>query len=497
MTIYTFNAAGSLGLVGDSFPVDLPQDGWTSVNNMRFKDGFAEKCLGYSTLTTSPSTAPYQLFFVPNVVADFLVYVGLTKAYAWNYSTWTEITPAAGNLTGSATDRITGGMFNGILIVHNRKSADKPLYWVPSTSNDLTALGNWPSPSYGGATQCAAIRPFKNHLIAMNLATGSGYYPMRVHWSNAADPGAVPDSWDETDTTQDAGFVDLAEEGSEIIDGQAFHDIFYIGKKQSVWGCEYIGPPNIFSFRMISSAVGLLSQNCFAETPVGVVMMTQNDIVLLNGYGTPQSILDQRNRRWLQANMGGNSVNYAFAFYNDLKGEVWCCYSSDASAKPDFALVWNVAENIWSKRSLPNVTSGVMGTHASHDSTRATFLASPTNTKIYEGEYGNQADGSPMTATLERRHFDFGDSDKNKMIRSVRPRIDGTAAGVVNIYVGEADDPNDTPTYSSALPFTIGTDYKVDVIANARYISFKFESTTDIAWRMKSFDVDVLETSDY
>jgi hypothetical protein len=51
------------------------------------------------------------------------------------------------------------------------------------------------------------------------MVEGASNFPTRVRFSNLVTANSVPDSWDETDTTRSAGFNDLVQIKTEILDG--------------------------------------------------------------------------------------------------------------------------------------------------------------------------------------------------------------------------------------------------------------------------------------
>ena len=115
----------------------------------------------------------------------------------------------------------------------------------------------------------------------------------------------------------------------------------------------------------------------------------------------------------------------------------------------------------------------------------------PTNTKVYQGDSTNQADGTNITAFVERTGLVPKDLHNRYQLRNIYPEIEGTNGGVVNVYVGSQNAIDETVTYSSAIPFTIGTDYRINCNVEGRLLAVKFESTTDIEWKLHGYQLDV------
>lgn len=515
MPLVRFADVGSAGMVLDQFPHELPQAAWSDVRNGRFLDGYARKAPGYLSALGTPSVAPYGLFYAPSTSTRFFAYFGLTKAYCTDGSTQTNITRQSGgsdsNYTGAADDKWVGGNLSGILVVTN--GVDAPQSWVPSASNDCANLANWPA-----STTCKSIRAFKQHLVALDVTKSSTRYPYLVKWSHPADPGAVPASWDETNATYDAGEQDLGDSYGEVIDGGALDDVFIIWKANATYAMRYVGPPYIFAFQRVTDQSGIIARNAWCETPRGLVVMTLGDVVLQVGDKPPQTIINGRNREWLFSNIHQGYYQRSFVAHNEDKFEVMVCFPSlSSSGWCDKALVWNYASDVWSQRDLPTAAAAAVGyvastsptidsvttmidsdttlidAGASNLTTQTVVIASANDTKLYAFDAGETADGTAQTTRFERTGLSLDAPERVKLVRSIRPRIDGVSGGTVNVYVGgsmDADAAN-TPTWSGPYSFTVGTSMKIDCLVSGRYLAVRFESADDSSWRLRSFDMDV------
>jgi len=506
---------GSKGLILDQFPPELELGAWSAARNVRFSDGFASKVPGYSATLGTPSVAPYGVFYAPSDAATLYAYFGLAKAYSSDGAAQTNITRQAdGNdvdYTSTAGDKWVGGVLTGILVVTN--GVDAPQSWVPG-ANKCANLANWTS-----THTCKSIRPFKNHLIALNVTENSTAYPYLVRWSHPADPGSLPSTWDITDTTKDAGQIDLADTPGEILDGGAMGDIFIVWKQNATYALRYIGAPLIFSSQKVTDQSGILAPNCWCETPLGLVVLTLGDVVLHVGDQPPKSIIDKRNRQWLFDNLNSGLYQRAVVAHYEDRSEVLIGFPSQASTTYcDKALVWNYAADTWAIRDLPMVSAATIGPLTASslsdiwsdlaavewDASTAIWnadnyslaeqtvvMASPPNTKIYALDGAQTADGTPAISMLERSGITFDAPERVKFVRAIRPRIDGDVGATVSVYVGAAMDVAEAPSWSGPYTFTIGSTLKVDCLASGRYIGVRLESNAASAWRLRSMDIDV------
>lgn len=497
MPLYRFADVASQGIIRDQYPHELPDGAWSDGANVRFVDGSAKKVSGYGDHAT-PSVAPYGVFYAPSVSVKYMVYVGLTKAYSWNGSGHSDISRTLSAYTSTVDDKVTACNLSGILIWSN--GVDNPQSWVPGTVNICTNLANWTQ-----GNSCQAIRAFKQHLIALNYSVGASPHPYLVKWSHPAADGALPTSWDATDTTKDAGEKDLGEAHGQILDGAPLGDVFLIWKANATFAMRHVGPPFIFGFQKVSEQSGILATNCWAETPLGIVAVSSNDVVLHVGDQQPHSVIDARNRKWLFANIHTTYVNRTFVVHNAVQSEVLICFPDlNSTGWCNKALVWSYTSNAWGTRDLPAVSAA--GAVHFDDATLAdvvptVVLGSATNTGLYTLDALETDNGTSQTSRLERTGITFGSPDRVKLVRAVRPRIDGTAGRTVSVYVSGTMDFDAAASWNGPYTFTIGTSLKVDCLVSGRYFGFKFEAASTSGapnpWRIKSFDVDVADVSNY
>ncbi len=488
------------GIVADEVSHELAENVCTDGNNVRFRDGYVMKTEGYAATLTTPVVVPYHIANLQNSGANYWVHVGLTSVYSDNGTTQTNITGTA--LTGSLTQKIASCVLGGVLIINNQ--ADRPKYWAGS--GNLANLTGWTS-----THRCKALRSFKNYLIALNVTKGSTNYASMVKWSHAAAPGFIPDSWDESDPTKDAGELDVAETDDEIVDGLALGNTFIIYKQRSCYGMQYLGNNSIFRVFKLPGGFGALTQNCVADTPNGHVVLTNGPDVIRHYANEPQSIIQGRWRRWLAANIDPANYGNSFVVSNRDKSEVWVCIPTTGNTWPNVALVWNWNDDTWTKIAIPNLTHAHFGTYAPANESWAAnadtwaddddpwdsidvstrLLASSANTKLYLMDEGDTADGSNFTATFSRVGLSFGDPDTRKLHRGVTLRVDADAGTSLTVEGASSDDIEGPYSYASGVTYTVGTSRKADFMVSGRFVGYRVTSTGAGQWRIKSVGNDI------
>jgi hypothetical protein len=433
--------------------------------------------------------------------------MGLAKAYAVNNAgTHFDITRAAGDYTATADTKWTGGALTSYLVFNNVN--DAPQSWNGDTGTDAILLANWTS-----TTRCAAIRPLRNYLVAVNITKNGTPYPVMVKWSHAADPGALPTSWDETDATKDAGEQDISDSNGVLVDLVQLGDLGIIYATDSYHSMQYVGGTYVWRFTKLSGNAGAISQNCAVEYPGGHLVLTSGDVITHSG-GQPTSVINARMRSNLFGSIDTTNYRRSFVVHNELRSEVWVCIPESTQAACTKAYVWNYAQNSWGIRDLPNATFGntgpvvatTAGTWADAEGTweddtgtwsgstlaeikRRLVLAS-ADTKLFIADDGQSYAGSTPEMYVERTGLSLGAHDRIKLVKSVRPRIDAAVDTVVNVKIGGSLYADGAVTWSDALPYTVGSSIAAYGMVSGRYIGVKLESTAGASWRCRSMDID-------
>ena len=510
----TIPTIGAAGVIKDVPAHELPPSALTDVQNVRVRDGRAERITGDRAVFAAPSAAPYGMWIYSTASKNFVVHAQLGAVFAddgsANPATRTDITGTAP--TGAASDKWTGGTLGGVLVINNGK--DKPMYWGGDTSANLATLTNWDTD-----WTCKVLRPFKNYLVALDVTKTSTRYPHMVKWSAAAEPGTLP-TWDETDPSTDAGEVDLAETSDPMIDAVQLGDSLIIFKKASAYAMTYIGGAFIFQFRKLPVIAGMLAPNCGAQVPGGLVVLSAGDVVFFDGTQAT-SILTGKLREWMFANIDSENYTRSFVVANPQLNEAWICFPMAGSTSCDKAIIWNYKENTLSLRDLDGALCAASGpflyvedTTWSGDSetwavdqTSWTFagaalaqnslLIGTDAPQIALADTGGTMGGATHPCKMERTGLAFDKPDTVKLISAVVPRVDAPAGTVLSIQVGATNDPEGDYSWSDAVTYTVGTTRKADAMASGRFLAYRISSTGGEIWKVRSIDLEVKELGAY
>lgn len=504
------------GFLDDLEPEDLPLNAITEGQNFTLKEGYAGSSNGHESIWGTPPVTPYWCMEFKDGSTVYWIYTSLAKAYRVNSSgsdtdiTRYTTTPGDDDYTAVATKQWTGDVLGTVPIINN--GVDEPQEWDGALAR-FKDLSNWTAGDY-----CQCIRAYKQFLIAMNVTKSGTNYPQMIKWSHSADPGAVPSTWDETDSTKDAGENNLLATNGDVVDGGTLGDSFIIYKEDATYVMRHIGGEFVFAFDELFKTSGILTQNCWQEYKGLHYVLTRGDIIAHDG-NSIIPISTRRVRNYLFDQMDSTNYVKSFVTLNPKKEEVWFCFPTSGSTYVNKALVYHVIDKEWTVRNLPDVgyigygivqatentdwsdtdtwdsDSTVWDQTFYNPSIVSLLFAGTGDTALYQGDVNNTADGTNQLVSIEKTgnaHYSQRGIDDfaYKYIGAVWPRIDAEDGTQVSIYLGTQDKLDDSIDWGSAQTFTVGTDEKVDFDRSALYWGVKFETQADVSWKLQGYDVE-------
>ena len=491
------------GINKDISPYELGENLWSDGNNVQFDNDKTAKVKGHQQVFGTPSVAPYWLLPFNTITTDYWIYPSLTKLYRVSTSgtttTHTDITRATGgDYSATAADRWNGGILGGVAIVNN--GVDVP-QMLGSTASNFSALSNWLS-----STTTKVIRPFKRFLVALDSTESGTRYPFRVRWSHPAEGGTVPTTWDASDDTKDAGYVDLSQSNGFVVDCLPLGDSNIIYKEDSVWAMTFEGGQSIFGFRQLFNDAGILGKDCVKSFDNQHFVVSEDDVFTHDGQ-SKKSIVDGQIRDELFNSIHPDYKTRTFVAADREKNEMWICFVSNSAtdAFADKAYVWNWRNNTWSIRDLPSVSYiswGVVDTVSTTDWTESgdwdtdndswdsplkpsLLLADANNTKLFVLG-SNQFNGTSFRSWAEKTDMNLSNPGI-KSVTKIVPRVSGT--GSVDFYIGTEMQPHQGVTWKGPYTFTPGTHSEIPVRATGTYIGIRVETTDDKAWALENLEV--------
>lgn len=558
MAIMPLRGLGTVGIVKDIDPFDLPPTAFSSGVNVRFNNGVISRgpvVRSVSDLTRGTSTSTSPLALIPQFIDSVTPLTGLDTlivAYgdgrAYSYTgqavTATNLTPSYWTDAGADTPYTACTLAN---VYYLNREDRVPWYLIAGGSSFQRLDTAWgtTSDNWQSNWRCKVLRSFNSQLIALNVTLAGITYQTMVKWSDFALSGSVPNSWDISLVGASAGDNVLADMRSEILDGLALRSSFMIYSQDETWEMLPTGDNSIFSFRRLYNDRGIIGTNCVVEVDGRHYVFGFDDIYVHDGVRS-QSLAQGRVREFIYSTMNKKYSNRFFVSHHRDLSEVLFCYVSgdseihfrnDDGSACNRAAAYNYVSDTWTFYDLPQVTSMAAG---NIDTSKTYADLSPFTT--YEntgGTYLDQDDGYKrnifMTGIPDTRYglstrqlyiFDLSDrgsvsfpintnATRPAFLQRVGIDLDELKAElrgykhVTQIYpegrvardgqplkftFGSGVYPEDNPVWGTPMTFN-GLDlYKLDYKDGGRYLSMQVDYNDYKAFTLSGIDMDVTIT---
>lgn len=490
------------GAFPDLIPQDAPLIGWNSVNNVYFQNGETRRTQGNTPVFGTPTTTPLAIVFYTNGNGEnFWVWASDTEIIAIGASGPIDITPA--NWT-SVSGTITIITFNGLVIVND--AAAGPFYWSGASSDVFEPLPNWPT-----GWRCVSLRSHKAFLLAIGRLDASGV--QRVNWSDAAEAGSLPTSW-EAAADNLAGFADLLPAASPCVDGFTIGDDFLVFKGESVHALTFVGGNAVFNVRKRFNDIGIAGLDgwCRGPNEQALFFGSDGDIYLTEGLSY-RSILDGIAQQTYYAEADPEQLTRVCAGTLFRVGLSILAYPTVGSAHANRAIVYDWNSGELGFRDMPQVTCLAQGRYLQDitpnewDAATGKWDTDPeswnqslvpaTADDLIGGAAaafywlsGTTGDTIPLPAYALKQGLSFGNAKKRKQIARIWPKLAGQAGDVVRFRIGGQDTTHGSTAWASPVDYVIGSEQAVDTFVQGRYMAIEVSSTIGEPWRLGSIDVE-------
>ena len=394
------------GLIIDSPSIALPANAFSDALNVRFDDGAIRKIRGNTEIFAGHGLNDIQyIAYWPNpnqavwVVVNRQLAGGIERDFIYTLSLAPDGSLAAINrsldpLIGydiSASWQHT--VFNGgySFIINNGANTPQHLTVIQGSTLDITApiatdsrfadLPGWNSYTVPAADRndggtgavtnptvaARIVVAFGNLLMAGGLIEQDGTTVIRnlrgvVRSSSVAPIGTVPQNWDPFQTGANTADELLIADTGEIVSMVPLQGRMMAYTTDSITqitvGLQGLSETNI------TREYGAASIGAVFEFDGRHVIQGSNDIYIFEGHpASIQSISDGRVRRFYYEDVHGSFTDRTRIIRNQTYDELWICYVSNSNnfGRLDSALTWNYRNNIWSRRSLPDLSAIAVG----------------------------------------------------------------------------------------------------------------------------------------
>jgi hypothetical protein len=341
------------GHILDIDPLELSDQVLSLAQNVNMRRGFPSRIRGRRSIYTGQATAAYHLLNFNLNGFNWWLHFDTNKIFALETSNETEIT-YAGQSTIANPYEWSSTLLNGIPVFTNGK--DTPRYWTGNTVDDAIAL-----PGFPATTFCKFIVAFRFHLFALDIDQPSGLFNNLILWSEATEPGAIPQVWTPA-ADNEAGSAFLADSPGRCVAGVPLGTQLMIYKPTSFHAIEYAGqqPDNIFVVRPVVRSTGLISPHALKTIGAQQAVVGNDDVVLTDGINV-RSIADNRIKQTLKNSIDEANAQNVFTIYDDHARELWVCIPESGSQFATVAHIWDQSRDNWVIRDLNNAKYGTLG----------------------------------------------------------------------------------------------------------------------------------------
>jgi len=505
--------AGEIGIIPDTSDDSIPANAWTDGINVKQKNGAMYTVNGRLSITNDPTIQPKFLMPLDTTTTDHWMYAGWDSVGV-NPEIWSidvdgnhaNRTPAG--LTSTEHTQWFGTQYGDLPILTN--GIDYPVYWDGSPT--LVTLTDWPA-----NTNCKVLVSFNGYLVAANMTESGVPNERLVRWSNTADPGSLPDSWDYTDPTVEAGRTELAENGGAVLDAVELNGILFLYREKSTYAMQWVRGTYVFNFRQAFSGWGVIGRHCAQEFAGRHWVFADSDIISHNGTQI-ESLITQKQRDHIFKSIDIDNKGNSFVVINNQQNEVWFCYPELGDTYATKAFTYNVLTGESGFRAMPECAHGASGvrfassiltwdsqvdvwddmldvwdTNNQGTSKYSVVSCSPTNMKIYLEDVGLSDDGSDITATLERENLQLPNTLKGSActILDVRPYADNVGTMITEVQVGSQRTKHSGLSWSAKKTFDPESQYKVSFRQTGRHPAIRYTFTGKGSVSLNAYSVDL------
>ncbi len=294
--------------------------------------------------------------------------------------------------------------------------------------------------------------------------------------------------------------------GSEIISALQTRQEILVWTDAAVYGMQYLGPPYVWGFTLLSDNISIASPNSMA-TAAGVVYWMGTD--KFYAYSGRVETLPCSIRQFVFQDINRDQEAQFFAGTNEGYSEVWWFYCSANSTVIDRYVIFNYLDRVW--------YYGTMGRTAWLDSPLRQYPQAATLNNIivfHEAavDNGETNPPTPITAYIQSSDFDIGDGHNYGFVWRMIPDItfDGSTTASpekpqVTFTTRPRQNPGapygvgDTPTVQSAQSYSQINNYTVQEFTEivytrvrGRQMAFKVSSDTlGTQWQLGVSRIDV------
>ena len=514
MPIFNARDLGSMGVVSDIAPWDLPPNALSDGRNFRVSSGKILASGGSKRI--SQSGAGTELGHIDQAIRfngeTQWVVCGADGIYVFDGVNFSNVYS-----TSDVNPDLWTTCKIGRVIFFNHPDVG-PLYWR-SDDESLGAPEDLPwSPSEPTWSNWKAkvLVSHRNFLFAMNMTeVENGQTQVlddRVRWSHPIEPNGIPYTWEpanDADKSSLAGYVTLGR-GGAIVGAESLRDSLVIYSDQAVNVLDYTGDQLMWRRRTVSQAAGLIGKEAVTEVRGTHYFMAYDDILMFDG-NQSQSILHNRLRKKYASTIDTTNLRNSFSFHNKTYNEIWFCFPEKGATYPTMAYVFNYRDGTMSIRDLsltkqfPHAEYGKSpGSDETWETVESNWSSERSSWRLggqdafdgqslaVSGEHlyniDTQAPDEDVRTFVERTHMPVAGHDVTTTITRIYPQLEGSST--VQMRVGSHQSASDGVRWAKPNDFDSAADRKIDSRATGELMAIRLDGKASDNFNFTGFDAE-------
>lgn len=514
---------GQQGLITDIHPTQLPPNIVNVLENAICEEGSIEHCGGERKLIDIAVKPKYHYVYTPPTGTEtyFVISDGYKLyGYGLDGSFVDLLTGQGGNALGGA---ITFTTLNGILVCNSTTNGA----WFVDLDIGQNELILQPLPGWGIDWRCQKIIAYKYYLIALGASIASGeQFPFYIRWSNSADPGSIPTTWDIL-ASNDAGDNMLADTDGKIITAIQVGNALWIVKEDAIYAANWVGGQYIFQFTKLTGNIGSRLILGATEFGNGIALLGMDDIYFFDGVSIKSLVANKIKKRlfnlvgpdkWRDAQIkscynrsrllvaaprtAADDMLYDMLILNSYD-QAWSHkllytgYGFDESfikplpGEPESNVQWDAKVGTWDS-TLEG--SWNKGTYDPYEKQLILYKANPLNTsqywiEVWHNTLYTDSNGEPIESTVGRKGITFVTGDHVFMVKDVWIELTGSV-DQAEIYLGMQSAMDGTTQFTGKFTIKPNETIKFSPRITGRFLSWFLEVKVVGNWRLSALTFD-------
>ena len=325
--------------------------------------------------------------------------------------------------------------------------------------------------------QFVLVSPTTRHMIAFGCEPfgSSDPDPMHVRWCTQNDFNST-DAWEPLEENT-AGDVQL-DHGSQIISAiETSNNEILIFTDTAVYSMVYVGPPQVFTTRLMGTAAGISAPYARATFGAYTWWMGPEDFYIYDGR---VRTLPCEVRSYIFSRINNDQRDKIFAATNRIWQEVWWFYPSENSTEIDSYVAYNWNDNTWHYGDMERVS------WIDRNEISPTPIAWDVGGLMYEHELQDQ---EIEDVFVESGFMRMGEADDFVFLDRVVPDFERINRPI-RFYINGKKYPASEVETKGPIQLRDTTE-KQDFRLRAKNFSIKLESDSSI-WRLSSLKLRVV-----